>query len=293
MTELSRNQIRAMFPCAPQADFDAFVAKHSVLFAKYRIDATYNRLTQFLAQIKHESGGLTIKIENTNYTAENMMRIWPGRFPNRAATAPYVGNPQKLINDVYGGRMGNRPGTDDGWRYRGQGYMQTTGREEYEEVGLITGLPLVEHPEYAYAPEHALEVACGVWQTKAPAINAFADADNLNGVTRLINGGLTNIADRADCLWRVRRIVPTLAVPTTGAAPVPPPVDPIERLLREGHDDADVRRLQAALCAAGFAVEVDGIFGPETTAAVKKFQSQHGLRVDGIVGPITWKELQK
>jgi len=82
------------------------------------------RLCHFLAQIAHESGGFTVKEESLNYkTSKRLMQVWPKRFPTVASTKPFLGQPTKL-----GGRMGNKdPG--DGFKYRGRGYLQTTGRD--------------------------------------------------------------------------------------------------------------------------------------------------------------------
>lgn len=90
------------------------------------------RLCHFLAQIAHESGGFTVKEESLNYkTSKRLMQVWPKRFPTVASTKPFLGQPTKLGDKVYGGRMGNKdPG--DGFKYRGRGYLQTTGRDAYK-----------------------------------------------------------------------------------------------------------------------------------------------------------------
>lgn len=81
-----------------------------------------------MAQVLHETGGLTVLVENMNYRAERIVQVWPSRFRTIEEATPYAHNPEKLANKVYGGRMGNtHPG--DGWRFIGRGLLQITGRE--------------------------------------------------------------------------------------------------------------------------------------------------------------------
>jgi len=108
-------------------------------------------LAYVLATTFHETGGKMQPIEeNLNYTsAARIKQVWPSRFPTIASAQPYVRNPQKLANKVYGGRMGNT-GPDDGWRYRGRGLPQITGKDNYKKFGL------------GDAPEKALEITTAV-----------------------------------------------------------------------------------------------------------------------------------
>ena len=99
-------------------------------------------------------------IEDLSYSAQRAHEVWPGRFPTDASAMPYAHNPKALGNHVYGGRMGNRPGTDDGSVYLGRGFAQITGRDEYQRLGKMVGLDLVDHPELLLDPTHFL--ACGV-----------------------------------------------------------------------------------------------------------------------------------
>jgi putative chitinase len=132
-----------------------------------------------------------------------MTQVWPGRFPTIASAQPYARNPRALANKTYGGRMGNRPGTDDGYNYRGRGLIQITGRDGYRQVGRIAGLPLEENPELASSGEFLLEVAGAFWQWKG--LNPKADVDSVVAVTRLINGGTNGLADRKEWLAKARR----------------------------------------------------------------------------------------
>lgn len=201
---LTIETVLRLYPQAPPAHAEAFVAKAKDLFPAFGLLERPNRLPFFLAQIGHESG-LRPREENLSYSARRLREVWPRRFPDEASTRGFAHAPRALANHVYGGRMGNL-GADDGWRYRGRGYLQITGRDGYAEVGRRCGLDLVAEPELALAPAHALEVACGFWAWKK--LNAVADGGDLAAVTRVINGGLTGLADRRAWLERVLRLVP-------------------------------------------------------------------------------------
>lgn len=166
-----------------------------------------HRAAHFLAQILHESGGLRIAEENLHYTrASRIQVVWPSRFPTVADAQPYVRNPEALANHVYGNRtaLGNtEPG--DGWRFRGRGLIQVTGRGGYARVGQALDADFVSHPELVTSEAYALPVAAAVW--RAAGCNALADRDDIRAVTKAINGAYTNIDDRIARLARVRQAV--------------------------------------------------------------------------------------
>lgn len=165
---------------------------------------TPNRLAHFLAQVAHESAGFTRLEENLSYSAERLTRVWPTRFPTLAAAQPFARRPFALAERVYGGRLGNRaPG--DGWTYRGRGLIQITGRENYATLGQRTGLPLVAKPGMAAQPAEATRIALSFWRWKG--CGAPADNDDLEGVTRRINGHLTGLEDRAEWFARAKEIL--------------------------------------------------------------------------------------
>ena len=148
-------------------------------------------LAHFLAQVLHESGMLTHLEENLNYSADRLVVVWPRRFPNADRARPYARNPEGLANYVYAGRMGNSaPG--DGWRYRGRGLIQITGRSNYELVQELTGLQTLDDPDLLCEPGPALLSAVAWWGENVP------DAESLSveQVTRRVNGGLNGLADR-------------------------------------------------------------------------------------------------
>lgn len=152
------------------------------------------RAAHFLAQVSVESGRLTRLEENLHYSAERLMVVWPSRFKTHAEATRYAGNPQALANNVYGGRMGN-VGPDDGWRYRGRGLKQLTGRANYLAYAKASGLDCVEHPELLLEPQHAADSAAWFWARTG--CSALADAGDVRALTMRINGGLTGLGERA------------------------------------------------------------------------------------------------
>lgn len=179
---------------------EAFAAGWEPLRAAGMIERP-RRLRHFLAQCSHESAGWTRVEENLQYTsAERIKAVWPSRFRTIDAAQPYVRQPEDLANKVYGGRMGNTaPG--DGWRYRGRGPIMTTGHDNYRRVGRLVCLDLELHPEDAIHPTHVLPVAIAIWRMLG--CDAPADADDLLGVTKRINGGTHGLADRRRWLAKV------------------------------------------------------------------------------------------
>lgn len=158
---------------------------------RYGID-TRNRIAGFFSNIFIESSYLTRLAENLNYKAERLAQVWPNRYsqggrPNQLAYQ-LAGNPEKLANNVYANRMGNGgPETGDGWRYRGQGPIQLTGKNNYIALSLNTGMDCVNHPEMLMTPNGgAISSAYYWWST---ACRAYADKNDFDGIRDIINRG--------------------------------------------------------------------------------------------------------
>lgn len=185
----------------PHAEaFGRGAAKH---FGPYEIN-TPLRLAHFMAQTHVESMGYTRLVENLNYSVKRLTQVWPRRFPSLAAAAPYANNPKMLAEKVYGGRMGNtQPG--DGGLFLGRSIKQITGRENYTKCAARTGLDLVNNPELAADPEHSVHIACDYWGSRC--INPMADRDDLEDVTRAINGGLNGLLDRKLMLGKAKGLI--------------------------------------------------------------------------------------
>lgn len=153
-----------------------------------------NEQAAFMGQMHHESGGFTQLEESLYYTPERLQEVWPSRFPDEASTKGFARNPEALGNHVYGGRMGNtEPG--DGHRYRGRGFTQLTGRDNYTAASEALGIDLVNNPDMAADPEVAAKVSTWYWQNREGLSEAAQQGDTRE-VTRLINGGDNGLADR-------------------------------------------------------------------------------------------------
>jgi putative chitinase len=200
MVKITSEQLRQIAPNARSSYRQAFNSADSVL-AHYGINANGLRLSHFMAQVLHETGGLTVLMENMNYRAERIVKVSPSRFRSVDEARPYAHNPAKLANKVYGGRMGNiRQG--DGWRFIGRGLLQITGRESYQRYGTALGVNLTDNPDLALDPAWVLKIAAEEWV--ASNCNALADVDSLQRVTRAINGGLIGLSSRQDWLTKTK-----------------------------------------------------------------------------------------
>jgi len=178
---------------------DGIYASSEYVFKKYGIDSPL-LIAHVMAQISHECGAGHDVIENLNYSAPRMMKVWPSRFPTIDSAIPYAHNPQKLANKVYNGRMGNKIGSDDGWNFRGRGGSQTTGRDGYERVKKQTGLDVVGNPDILITPEYFLD--CAVSDFVNCGCLPFAKKDDIFNVTKKLNGGTIGLAERR--VWLAR-----------------------------------------------------------------------------------------
>lgn len=156
------------------------------------------RLAHFLAQTAHESALYTALVENLNYGAAGLLATWPSRF-DAARAEEYARQPEKIANYVYAERMGNGPeASGDGWRFRGRGILQVTGRSTYRAVGEFLGVALETEPELLATPRLAA-LAAG-WYWRARGINALCDRDDAVAVTEAVNGGRHGLEQRLELL---------------------------------------------------------------------------------------------
>jgi putative chitinase len=163
-------------------------------FAKYDI-STPVRQAFFIGQCAHESGNFRILEENLRYSATALMRVWPSRFPNLEVANQFAGNAEKIANKVYAGRMGNgNEESGEGYAYRGRGLFQLTGKENYANCGSGIGVDLVGNPDWLLDPKYAALSAAWFWNKKG--LNALADAQDTDTMTKRINGGLIGLDDR-------------------------------------------------------------------------------------------------
>lgn len=164
--------------------------------ARFSID-TVLRASHFLGQLAHESGEFRQVRENLNYSAEGLMRTWPSRFPTKEIAARYARDPLRIANYVYSSRLGNgNEFSGDGARFIGRGLIQLTGKENYATASraLFNDDRLIYHPELLEEPEAAALSAGWFWMRRG--LNALADADDLEAITKKINGGTIGLKER-------------------------------------------------------------------------------------------------
>lgn len=178
---------------------DSFSAE--ILAASFSLGTA--EIDDFLANILHESGRLEHLEEGLSYSAERLCAVWPGRFPTLEAAQPYARRPVELANKVYGGRLGNtHPG--DGWKYRGSGLIQVTGRANFAFLQEATGLALLDNPDILRRPgPEALAVAVAWWEGKVPD----SVIGNVRLTRRAVNGGENGLADVAGLTDRLGGVV--------------------------------------------------------------------------------------
>jgi len=249
---------------------EAIAGAAPTVFPKYGLNSNLV-IAHAMAQFSHECGAGLSMTESINYTAMRACQVWPKRFHNEAEVyrdiGSFAGDPEfkvKLIDHVYGNRMGNRPGTHDGSTFIGRGLSQVTGRDGYRKLGDKVGLDLIANPDLVIVAENALE--CGVADFVLCGCLPFAVQDDISGVTFHLNGGHIGQADREAWLKRWRTALGTINPPQDGTV-----------------------WLQQSLNTLGAEPPLiaDGSFGPLTAAAIKAFQSSHGLDIDGKASPAT------
>jgi putative chitinase len=182
-------QLKQIMPLAPAQLLEQFLIEFNLQLPGYEIDNPL-RLAAFIAQGAHESGELKELVENMNYSKpERLMAVWPRRFPTIESALPYIKNPEKLGNYVYASKLGNGdPTTGDGYRYRGRGWFNVTGKDFYSEMTKISGHDFLKNPEDMANPKFAVLSACEEWNSKG--LNRLADIGDFNQITYKINGGL-------------------------------------------------------------------------------------------------------
>lgn len=283
MALLTEAQLAAMIPT--NTEVAEWCAELNKALPKYDI-TTPQRIAGFISQCAHESMDFKALSENLNYREETLNKVFPRYFgPGKRNAAEYAKNPEKIANYVYmdefrTSKLGNtQPG--DGWRFRGRGLKQLTGRDNYTRFAKDYDMSAEEAAEWLETKEGALASALWFWNTNN--LNKIADTGDVKALTKRINGGDIGLADRQ------ARYSKAIAV-LTGAAPVSAPTSAATAtaggVLRRGSKGEEVKKMQAAL-----GLTADGDFGPGTEAALKKWQAANGLTADGVAGPKTLAKL--
>jgi putative chitinase len=190
---LTLEKIKKSFPNAKDEIVNAILTSQDKLKTKYGID-TPLELAHFLGQTAHESGGFRVIEENLNYSAVGLQKIFPKYFKDVDPNL-YARKPEKIANRVYASRMGNGPeSSGDGWKYRGRGLIQLTGKDNYSAMAKDMDLPIDRVVEYLTSPIGAVESAAWFWSKNG--LNTLAAKDDIVAVTKRINGGTNGIDDR-------------------------------------------------------------------------------------------------
>ncbi len=239
------------------------------LLPKYDID-TENRVAGFLAQCGHESLQFTVLKENLNYSADALNRVFPKYFKRAGRDAEeYHRQPEKIANVIYASRMDNGDtASGDGYRFRGRGVIQLTGRHNYTKFGESINKSPDEVVSYLDSKQGALESACWFWKTNG--LNKYADSQDIVGMTKRINGGTIGLEDRKKHYEHALEVFGGHYVPKKSYETV-----------KRGSKGQTVMEVQRALNI----LPADGDFGPGTENYVKRWQQSNGLTPDGIMGP--------
>jgi putative chitinase len=216
MIAITEAQIRKLAPQAISEYLDAFRNGEEVL-TRFGINKNARRVAHFMAQVLHECGLLKIREESMNYDFNGLTstfgrhRITLERAREICRVQGRAADQEAIANTVYGGAWGkkNLGNTDpgDGWRYRGRGLIQITGREMYADRGKPLGIDLIKQPDLVFDPRHALPIAAAYWKVRG--CNELADkSDNARAVTKAVNGGDIGLAEREKLLEKTKKIWP-------------------------------------------------------------------------------------
>lgn len=168
--------------------------KYTTLLKNYKIN-TSKRKAMFFAQLEHESELQPIK-ENLNYSAKRLLEVFPKYFTKNDVNE-FARKPEKIANRVYANRMGNgNQNSGDGWKYRGRGFIQLTGRNNYLLLSKDVRVDYINNPDLLLNEADAMIAACWFWQKNN--LNEYADWGDVKGATRVINGGLNGLSDREE-----------------------------------------------------------------------------------------------
>ena len=186
---------------------DSVISQIDSVKEKFEIN-TALRLAHFLAQCSHESGGFKLTQENLNYSAKGLLGTFPKYFDVSTAVL-YERKPEKIANVVYANRMGNGDkASGDGYKFRGRGYIQLTGHDNYAAFGKAIGEDILASPELV-ATKYALASAAWFWNKNK--INAIADggatSEVVAKVTRKVNGGVIGLDDRIKHFYQFHNLL--------------------------------------------------------------------------------------
>lgn len=198
----TEDRILRLCPHAAEIDVDEVAAALELYHLSAEL-TTPLRVAHFMGQIAYESDGMNYFVENLDYSAGRVRTVWP-RLSKRSEHLAH--NPEALANAAYALELGNGDeGSGDGWLFRGRGLIQITGRANYAHFGAMAGLDLLRDPDQAMNPTNAIRIALAFWRSRN--CNVRADADDVEAVTRAINGpGLLGLPERAALTKKAKAI---------------------------------------------------------------------------------------
>ena len=197
-------------------DAEQYIHHLEEALPKYGIADSRLRLAHFFAQVLHESGCMRFDTENLNYSSEALRKLFGKYFKTKAEADAYARQPEKIANRVYANRMGNRGETSgDGWKYRGRGLIQLTGRTNYRAFAEWVGDQAVMNEPDRVSSEYAVQSAVFFWDKNN--LNRFADEDDVVGLTHKINGGENGLAHRRELFNKAHGLLTMLGLGSTPA----------------------------------------------------------------------------
>lgn len=204
MDRFTADKLQKIFPTTPGTTISAWVSPLNLACSNYDI-STPARAAAWIAQVGHESAGLTTIRENLNYSQSGLRTTFAKYFPSDALAGKYARNPQMIASRVYANRGGNGDeASQDGWTFRGRGGIQITFRNNYTAFAADMKMDLTKVTAYMETFEGAAMSAAWFWTTNG--LNTLADQGRFGDITKKINGGTTGAADR-NALWALARSV--------------------------------------------------------------------------------------
>ncbi|MCK9576355.1 MAG: glycoside hydrolase family 19 protein [Candidatus Pacearchaeota archaeon] len=202
---VTKEQIKSLSGVTDETALTSIVKGLNDTLTKYEIN-TPLRICHFLSQVLHESGKFHFIKENLNYSADGLNKTFKKYFPTLESATPYARNQEKIANKVYASRMGNGDEkSGDGFKYKGRGFLQLTGKENYAALAKDTGVDFVNHPELLESYEYASLSAGWFWNKNK--LNSIADKDDVLTLTKRINGGTIGLEDRKALLILCKKAI--------------------------------------------------------------------------------------
>lgn len=209
--------LKQLFPKSTEENRAKYAMPLRMAMIRYNIDNP-NRVRAFLAQIGHESGQLSAVVENLNYSAKALRSVFGKYFKTDAEAEKYARKPEAIANVVYANRLGNGDTkSGDGWRYRGRGLIQITGKSNYNEASqkmyaLPLGVDFLNEPELLATPDYAAQSAAWWWENAglnavADGLGGANDTEVFKQITKRINGGYNGLDDRLAIYERAKTVI--------------------------------------------------------------------------------------